>query len=78
MQKQFSSTDRIEEKAETLWREIEPLYKQLHAYVRYRLARYYKSYKSRKSGLSFDEIIEDGAIPAHLLGKERKNFPKFQ
>lgn len=68
MQEQFSSTDHMEEKAEKFWREIEPLYKQLHAYVRYRLATYYKDYKSTKSGLSFDEIIEDGAIPAHLLG----------
>lgn len=41
-----------------LLKQIEPLYKQLHAYVRRRLMHYYP-----------DAIERKGPIPAHLLGK---------
>ena len=41
-----------------LWQDIEPLYRQLHAYVRRKLREYYGS----------DVIGSDGTIPAHLLG----------
>jgi peptidyl-dipeptidase A len=43
---------------ERLWAQVEPLYKELHAYVRTRLAVKYGDVASRK----------DGMIPAHLLG----------
>ena len=43
---------------ERLWTQVEPLYKELHAYVRTKLAAKYGNAASRK----------DGMIPAHLLG----------
>jgi len=49
---QFSS------EMERLWSEVEPLYKELHAYVRSKLAAKYGS----------DAERPDGMIPAHLLG----------
>lgn len=52
-------TPTFEEDLETLWRELEPLYKNLHAYVRRAL---YKKYGP-------DYINLKGPIPAHLLGK---------
>ncbi|XP_026206934.1 angiotensin-converting enzyme [Anabas testudineus] len=51
-------TPTFEEDLETLWRELEPLYKNLHAYVRRAL---YKKYGP-------DYINLKGPIPAHLLG----------
>jgi peptidyl-dipeptidase A len=43
---------------ERLWTQVEPFYKELHAYVRNRLVAKYGADASRK----------DGMIPAHLLG----------
>ena len=43
---------------ERLWTEVEPLYKQIHAYVRKRLIAKYGAVADRK----------DGMIPADLLG----------
>lgn len=45
-------------KLENLWLSIEPLYKQLHAYVRRKLVSHYGARRVRV----------DGPIPAHLLG----------
>ena len=42
-----------------LWAEIEPLYVQLHAYVRRRLSLQYPEL----------QLNPTGPIPAHLLGK---------
>jgi UPI00016EA067 related cluster len=44
---------------EALWKQIEPLYKHLHAYVRRKLMEMYGTEKIKKNG----------PIPAHLLGK---------
>ncbi len=52
-------TPTFEEDLETLWKELEPLYQNLHAYVRRAL---YKKYGSKHINLK-------GPIPAHLLGK---------
>ncbi|XP_019640619.1 PREDICTED: angiotensin-converting enzyme-like [Branchiostoma belcheri] len=46
------------EVANGLWSEIRPLYVQLHAYVRRRLASFYGE----------DKVSTTGPIPAHLLG----------
>ncbi len=43
---------------ERLWAQVEPLYKELHAYVRHKLVGKYGAAAERK----------DGMIPAHLLG----------
>src|SRR5580693_6861320 len=43
---------------ERVWSEVEPLYKELHTYVRGRLIQKYGTVAERK----------DGLIPAHLLG----------
>ncbi|KAM7313591.1 angiotensin-converting enzyme-like [Ixodes scapularis] len=49
--------DGFEETLHKLWLQLEPLYKELHAYVRSRLREQYG-----------DKIKADGPIPAHLLG----------
>lgn len=52
-------TDTLKEDMEQLFEELQPLYLNLHAYVRRSLYRYYGP-----------EIIDlRGPIPAHLLGK---------
>ncbi|KAK5850642.1 hypothetical protein PBY51_001503 [Eleginops maclovinus] len=51
-------TPTFEEDLEALWKELEPLYQNVHAYVRRSL---YKKYGSEKINLK-------GPIPAHLLG----------
>jgi len=43
---------------ERLWTQVEPLYKELHAYVRHKLIAKYGAEAERK----------DGMIPSHLLG----------
>lgn len=50
--------DGFEETLHKLWLQLEPLYKEMHAYVRSRLREQYG-----------DKIKADGPIPAHLLGK---------
>jgi len=45
-------------KLENLWTAIEPLYKNLHSYVRRKLVSHYGTRRVRV----------DGPIPAHLLG----------
>lgn len=52
-------TPTFEEDLETLWKELEPLYQNVHAYVRRAL---YKKYGAKHINLK-------GPIPAHLLGK---------
>lgn len=52
-------TPTFEADLETLWTELEPLYKNLHAYVRRALHKKYGP----------DYINLKGPIPAHLLGK---------
>ncbi|CAN8014742.1 unnamed protein product, partial [Ixodes persulcatus] len=49
--------DGFEETLHKLWLQLEPLYKEMHAYVRSRLREQYG-----------DKIKADGPIPAHLLG----------
>ncbi|TMS22647.1 Angiotensin-converting enzyme [Larimichthys crocea] len=51
-------TPTFEEDLETLWKELEPLYQNVHAYVRRAL---YKNYGPERINLK-------GPIPAHLLG----------
>ncbi|TKS90014.1 Angiotensin-converting enzyme [Collichthys lucidus] len=51
-------TPTFEEDLETLWKELEPLYQNVHAYVRRAL---YKKYGPERINLK-------GPIPAHLLG----------
>ena len=48
--------DNLPELVRTLWRDLEPFYKELHAYVRFQLAKH------------FPQVQEKYAIPAHLLG----------
>jgi len=49
----------FKQEIETLWGQLRPFYKQLHAYVRSRLRKHYG-----------EKIISQrGSIPAHLLGK---------
>ncbi|XP_026471740.1 angiotensin-converting enzyme-like [Ctenocephalides felis] len=50
--------DEINQIAKILWEQVEPLYKQLHAYVRYKLRNIYGE----------TLIPVRGCIPAHLLG----------
>lgn len=52
-------TPTFEEDLETLWKELEPLYQNVHAYVRRAL---HKKYGPERINLK-------GPIPAHLLGK---------
>lgn len=52
-------TPTFEEDLEALWKELEPLYQNVHAYVRRAL---YKKYGSKYINLK-------GPIPAHLLGE---------
>ena len=46
------------QETERLWSQVEPLYEQLHCYVRARLGEHYGE----------DKVSADGPIPAHLLG----------
>lgn len=46
----------LEAMVEGFWNKLKPLYKELHAYVRYKLSKEYK------------EMSPQGPIPAHLLG----------
>jgi peptidyl-dipeptidase A len=50
-------TNNFKELMETLWQEIEGLYKKLHTFVRMKLRKRYKN-----------KMPADGTIPAHLLG----------
>lgn len=52
-------TPTFEEDLEALWKELEPLYQNVHAYVRRAL---YKKYGPERINLK-------GPIPAHLLGR---------
>lgn len=56
---QFDNTPDLESMAEQMWSQVEPLYQQLHAYVRHRLRQVYPEYS-----MFFDR----GVIPAHILG----------
>ncbi len=48
----------FEREVDRLWSQVEPLYRSLHAYVRWRLREKYGA----------DEVPERGPIPVHLLG----------
>jgi len=48
----------FEQETERLWEQVKPLYRQLHCYVRERLADHYGE----------DKVSRTGLIPAHLLG----------
>ncbi len=50
--------DEFAQETERLWSQVEPLYEQLHCYVRARLGEHYGE----------DKVPSDGPIPAHLLG----------
>lgn len=52
------SPEAFEAEAERLWRQVEPLYEQLHCHVRDKLADHYGE----------DKVPRTGPIPAHLLG----------
>ncbi|CAM5078619.1 unnamed protein product [Eretmochelys imbricata] len=52
------SRNQLIEDVETTFEQIKPLYRELHAYVRYRLENVYGS----------DRISSTGCLPAHLLG----------
>jgi peptidyl-dipeptidase A len=52
------TTAEFEQETERLWRQVSPLYEQLHCYVRDRLADHYGE----------DKVSRSGPIPAHLLG----------
>jgi peptidyl-dipeptidase A len=52
------SPDAFAQEVERLWKEVEPLYRLLHAYVRVRLREVYGP----------DLIAERGPLPAHLMG----------
>nr|WBW70101.1 venom protein [Lampona murina] len=51
-------SDSFEEDVEQLWEQLQPFYKQLHAYVRRKLIKQYPD----------KGILPDGPIPAHLFG----------
>jgi Angiotensin-converting enzyme len=55
----FFNTFDLEATIERLWEDIQPLYVQLHAYVRRKLRGKYGA----------DIVGHDGTIPAHLLGR---------
>lgn len=48
----------LEQEVERLWKQVEPLYKSLHCYVRGQLSKRYGA----------DKVSPKGPIPAHLLG----------
>ena len=50
-------SDTFKDDVEKLWQTMKPLYQQIHAFVRAKLRTVYP-----------DQILEDGLIPAHLLG----------
>ncbi|MEO5685812.1 MAG: M2 family metallopeptidase [Burkholderiaceae bacterium] len=50
--------DQFSEELEATWRQLQPLYRELHAYVRFKLVQKYGAVAQRP----------DGMIPAHLLG----------
>ena len=67
---QFEATPNLDEMSEGFWRELKPLYKELHAYIRHRLGEFYADYTPSRPSFGFKDILTDGAIPAHLLGKD--------
>ena len=54
----------FEEMLARIYKEVKPMYEQLHAYVRRKLAQHYGE----------DKVNLNGAIPAHLLGKSTLTF----
>lgn len=60
-------TPTFEEDLEHLWKELEPLYLNVHAYVRRSL---YKKYGGK-------HINVRGPIPAHLLGETKSQNPAW-
>jgi hypothetical protein len=50
-------TERFVEDMQELWQEVEPLYLELHTYVKQKLKELYK-----------DKMADDDLIPAHILG----------
>ena len=62
-QEKYEMPGLFEEMIGELYEEVKPMYEQLHAYVRRRLAQKYTE----------DKVDINGAIPAHLLGKLDKH-----
>ena len=52
------SPEAFEQEMDRLWKQVEPLYEQLHCHVRAKLVEKYGA----------DKVPADGPIPAHLLG----------
>ncbi|NNF66516.1 MAG: peptidase M2 family protein, partial [Gammaproteobacteria bacterium] len=52
------SADEFEQEIERLWTQVQPLYEELHCYVRAKLGEVYGA----------DRVPQDSPIPAHLLG----------
>jgi peptidyl-dipeptidase A len=50
--------DQFAAETDRLWKQVEPLYRDLHCYARAKLGRIYGK----------DKVPQDGPIPAHLLG----------
>jgi len=50
-------TTQLREEILEIWKEVKPLYQQLHAYIRRALAEQYKG-----------KVAKDGLIPANILG----------
>ena len=50
---------KFERMVDGIYQSVKPMYEQLHAYVRRKLAEHY----------GHDKVNINGAIPAHLLGK---------
>jgi len=61
----FETVD-LTESIETLWRQVRPLYQQLHAYIRRKLMDAYSSQRHR--------FPASGHIPAHLFGQSTSDF----
>lgn len=52
-------TDNLEDLVDSLWKQVEPLYLDLHSFVRHRLREVYHKELDQE---------DDGLIPAHILG----------
>jgi len=57
--------DNLDEIAEKFLVEMQPMYEELHGYVRYKLSKVYK------------ELEGDDLIPAHLLGEDMEFIEFF-
>ena len=63
----FFQEENFEDKISSLYEELQPLYKELHSYVRRKLKQFYKTV----------QFPSTGHIPAHLLGINAHFLIKF-